>query len=145
MKKCTLHIIWIILTAVPVLGYSSGEKPRVTQADTITVYVLGTHEDARFEPDLIKIRPGDIIRFLVKEGIHTVTAYHPDNRRPLGIPEDADSFDSGILQPGDIWFLTLQTEGEYNYFCLPHEKIGHTGMINVTSAPLLSTQKSKNP
>lgn len=99
--------------------------------DTLTVHVLGTAEDARFEPMVIQVKPGDVIKFKVMAGLHTVTAYHPSNRRPQRIPQKADSFDSGILTVGDLWFLKLKEEGVYDYFCLPHERMGHAGRILV--------------
>lgn len=100
-----------------------------TPSDTLVVKVLGTHDDARFEPAIIQVQPGDVIRFEVMEGLHTVTAYHPDNRRPLRIPDMASSFDSGMLQVGDRWLLVIEVEGVFDYFCKPHEKLGHAGRI----------------
>lgn len=99
------------------------------QADTLTVKILGTAEDARFEPAVVQIQPGDVIRFEVEEGLHTVTAYHPDNRRPMRMPEEAEAFDSGPLTAGQSWMLKIEKEGVYDYFCLPHERIGHAGRI----------------
>jgi plastocyanin len=99
------------------------------RGDTLTVEVKGTDTNARFVPVVIEIQPGDVIQFVVREGLHTVSAYHPDNRRPLRIPETAESFDSGLLKAGDTWFLTIEAEGVYDYFCLPHERMGHVGRI----------------
>lgn len=109
------------------------------QADTVTVKVLGTHADSRFEPQQIQVSVGDIVRFKVVEGMHTVTAYHPDNRRELNIPEGAPSFDSGALTAGDTWYLGITHEGEYNYFCMPHERLGHVGKIISNQQVLNST------
>lgn len=100
-----------------------------TTPDTLVVKVMGTHDDARFEPAIIKLQPGDVVRFEVVEGLHTVTAYHPDNRRPLRIPNTASSFDSGMLNVGDSWLLLIEEEGVIDYFCVPHEKLGHAGRI----------------
>ncbi|WP_020402565.1 cupredoxin domain-containing protein [Gracilimonas tropica] len=100
-----------------------------TPSDTLEVLVKGTGSDARFEPVILQINAGDVIKFKVMEGVHTVTAYHPANRRPLRIPEKADSFDSGMLTAGDTWFLKLDQVGVYDYFCLPHERMGHAGRI----------------
>lgn len=99
--------------------------------DTLTVRVLGTAEDARFEPQVIQAQTGSVIKFVVMEGLHTVTAYHPDNRRPQRIPEEAVPFDSGILKAGDIWFFRPEIKGVYDYFCLPHERMGHAGRVLV--------------
>lgn len=97
--------------------------------DTVRVEVLGISENPRFDPDVIKINPGDVVEFVVREGLHTVTSYHPDNRRPLRMPESAGSFDSGLLKSGDIWHLNISITGVYDYFCLPHERMGHAGRI----------------
>lgn len=137
MKRSLLHITLFLLLNSPIQAIPVDKGFNPAETDTVTVYVLGTQEDSRFEPAAITVRPGDVVRFSVQEGMHTVTAYHPDNRRELGIPEGAESFDSGILQRGDNWFLTITHEGEYNYFCLPHEQLGHTGTI-------LSTLKNFN-
>lgn len=97
--------------------------------DTLTVEIKGTDTDARFEPAVVNINPGDVIRFVVREGLHTVTAYHPDNRRPLRMPESAKAFDSGLLKQDDTWALQIADAGVYDYFCLPHERMGHAGRI----------------
>ncbi|MEX2346063.1 MAG: plastocyanin/azurin family copper-binding protein [Balneolaceae bacterium] len=124
MKRViTYSIFWMVLLA-------GAENTMASAADTLTVKVTGFHEDSRFEPSDLTISAGDVIRFNVVEGIHTVTAYHPDNRKPLRIPERAESFDSGPLQAGDEWHLQIKVPGEYNYFCLPHERFGHVGKIN---------------
>ncbi|WP_340105196.1 cupredoxin domain-containing protein [Rhodohalobacter sp. 8-1] len=130
MKDEAIHIIlfllFITVLPLPGLGY---EQPVDIKPDTLTVHVLGTAEDSRFEPKSIRVKPGETVRFEVKEGMHTVTAYHPDNRRDLRIPKDAPSFDSGILTAGDTWYLNITYSGEYNYFCMPHERMGHVGKI----------------
>lgn len=139
MKSTFVYIILLLSFISGRLWAKSGPDTvtAVVESDTVTVAVLGINENSRFEPAWLEIRPGDVVRFEVKEGLHTVTAYHPDNRRDLGIPEEAESFDSGILSAGDVWFLKITEAGEYNYFCLPHERMGHTGQI--ISTPELSS------
>lgn len=95
---------------------------------------MGSMEDSRFVPAEANIKKGDLLRFVAEEGVHTVTAYHPDNRRKLGIPESAESFDSGVLQKGQEWFYRPNVTGEYNYFCRPHERMGHKGKFIVRSS-----------
>lgn len=127
---------------------SDTQAQSASQVDTVLVEVLGTGEDARFEPRNLQINAGDVIRFEVKEGLHTVTAYHPDNRRELRIPAEAESFDSGPLQAGSAWFLQLKHPGNYDYFCRPHEKLGHVGQAVVVPSddPQLSKIKhNQNP
>ncbi|MEX0681419.1 MAG: plastocyanin/azurin family copper-binding protein [Balneolales bacterium] len=135
MKGAFIYIIILFLHAFDGLSTPPGTltTTMALEQDTVSVFVLGIHKNARFEPATVQIRMGDVVRFEVKEGLHTVTAYHPENRRDLGIPEGADSFDSGILSAGEEWFLTVTVPGEYNYFCLPHELMGHKGKIIAVS------------
>lgn len=116
------YIMVIVFCGISVFAYAA-------PSDTLVVKVMGTHDDARFEPAIIQVQPGDVIRFEVVEGLHTVTAYHPDNRRPLRIPNMASSFDSGMLNAGDSWSLFIEEQGVFDYFCVPHEKLGHAGRI----------------
>jgi plastocyanin len=104
-----------------------------SKADTVTIRITGSMEESKFIPAEVEIQKGDLLKFVVEEGVHTVTAYHPDNRRSLGIPEEADSFDSGVLQKGQIWFYKPDINGEFNYFCRPHERMGHKGKFIVRS------------
>lgn len=104
------------------------------EADTVTVRIMGSMEDSRFIPAEVEIQKSDLLKFVVEEGVHTVTAYHPDNRRSLGIPAQADSFDSGVLQKGEVWFYQPDVNGEFNYFCRPHERMGHKGKFIVRSS-----------
>jgi plastocyanin len=109
--------------------------------DTTQVKVMGMGVDARFDPILTVLNSGDVVVFSVLEGTHTVTAYHPDNRRPDRIPKGVSPFDSGMLQKGDTWTLQLRKKGVYDYFCLPHERMGHVGRIIVGQ----SRNETKNP
>lgn len=126
---------WLLLHIVLLFGVQMAEAytPIAVEPDTVTIRVNGSMEDARFDPETVVVDPGTVLRFKVTEGTHTVTAYHPDNRRTLGIPESASSFDSELLAAGDTWYLRVVAEGEYNYFCRPHERMGHTGRIVVKS------------
>lgn len=117
-----IFLCFFVLETKAVFSQSQG-------TDTVMVAVKGTDLDARFDPMVVQLKPGDVIQFVVQEGLHTVTAYHPDNRRPLRMPKSAEAYDSGLLQPGETWFLKIDVPGVYDYFCLPHERMGHAGRI----------------
>lgn len=86
-----------------------------------------------FDPIGIHISPGQTVRWVVEENVHTTTAYHPQNdRHSLRIPEKAAPWDSGYLvNPGDHFEATLTVEGVYDYYCIPHEMAGMVGRIIV--------------
>ncbi len=86
-----------------------------------------------FEPRGVAILPGTRIRWELEAGVHTSTAYHPDNARaPWRIPATATPWDSGyLLEPGRSFSVTLTVPGVYDYYCAPHEAAGMVGRIVV--------------
>jgi len=86
-----------------------------------------------FDPVGLYVEPGATVRWIVRENVHTATAYHPRNdNHPLRIPESAVPWDSGFLvHPGDHFDVTLSVPGVYDYYCMPHEPVGMVGRIVV--------------
>jgi plastocyanin len=89
-----------------------------------------------FDPIGLYVEPGATVRWIVRENVHTTTAYHPQNdHHPLRIPESAVAWDSGFLvHPGDHFEVTLTVPGVYDYYCMPHEAVGMVGRIVVGQA-----------
>ena len=81
--------------------------------------VAGSH--VWFDPIGLYIDPGTTVRWIVRENVHTVTAYHPRNdHHALRIPEHAVPWDSGFLvHLGDHFDVTLAVPVVYAYFCAP--------------------------
>lgn len=90
-----------------------------------------------FDPTGLYVEPGTTVRWMVRENVHTTTAYHPRNdHHPLRIPETAVPWDSGYLvHPGDHFDVALSVPGVYDYYCIPHEAVGMVGRI-VVGKPL---------
>lgn len=91
--------------------------------------------DNAFDPDEIEIAPGDTITW-VNDGrqMHTSTLDPEIARDPENavLPDGAETWDSGDLEPGDEFSITLDVPGEYIYFCRPHEALDMIGTIVVT-------------
>jgi plastocyanin len=86
-----------------------------------------------FDPIGLYVEPGTTVRWVVRENVHTTTAYHPRNdKHSLRIPEGAVPWDSGYLvHPADHFEVTLTVRGVYDYYCTPHEGAGMVGRIVV--------------
>jgi plastocyanin len=80
-------------------------------------------------PAVVWVEPDATVTWNILNGSHSVTAYHPDNDKPNRIPEGASSFDSGVLEDGETYEHTFETEGVYNYYCTPHESLGMVGLV----------------
>jgi plastocyanin/uncharacterized membrane protein len=68
----------------------------------------------RFQPTELTVHPGETIEFKNEDIFaHTVTA-------------DDGSFDSGLIQPGSSWKMTVQKAGTIAYHCTPHPNMKAT-------------------
>lgn len=93
---------------------------------------MASDDEHHFEPHLVWIEPGGTVTWTLESGNHTTTAYHADAEKPQRIPDEAESWDSGILrEEGRTFERTFDVEGVYDYFCRPHEGIGMVGSVIV--------------
>jgi len=100
---------------------------------------------SRFLPGKFAVAPGTTVVWRnTSSHAHTVTAYES------GIPDDAEFFASGefdsltaardgwtsgtkgSIESNDSFEHEFTVPGEYQYFCIPHEASGMTGVIEVT-------------
>ncbi|QDV32306.1 DUF2231 domain-containing protein [Tautonia plasticadhaerens] len=102
------------------------------QGPAATVEMTGENT---FEPRGVVIEAGQSVRWTNPSSVvHTVTA-DPDEADDPGnvsLPEGAEPFDSGDVEPGGSYSRTFDVPGTYQYVCLPHESIGMIGTVEVT-------------
>ena len=112
------------------LGSGSDSTRRVSMAEGFV-----------FDPERVRVSPGTTVRWVNDSEVgHTVTAYGGR------IPERAGYFASGgfetergarndvrggLLDADESYEHTFEVEGEYGYFCVPHESSGMTGTVVV--------------
>lgn len=75
-----------------------------------------------FYPDIVRINPGDTVRFLAADNNHNSQA-----RKDM-LPEGIEPWKSKI---GSDFDLMLDVEGAYGFFCTPHKSYGMVGLILV--------------
>lgn len=90
--------------------------------------------DLRFSPERVEVTVGQTVEWKnTSELPHTVTA-DPEkaaDKEHVKLPEGAQTFNSGFLQPGDVFRHTFKVSGEYRYFCIPHEMAGMVATVIV--------------
>ncbi|MFW6045898.1 MAG: cupredoxin domain-containing protein [Natronomonas sp.] len=100
--------------------------------DAAEVAMASTSKGEHFEPHVIRVNLGGTVTFHNESGSHTATAYHPDYDQPQLVPDGAAAFDSGLLtEEGATFEHTFETEGVYEYYCVPHETMGMIGSVIV--------------
>lgn len=75
-----------------------------------------------FEPALVKVAPGDTVKFVAKDKGHDVQSI--DAMTPEGAPK----FSGKISQDVSVVF---EKPGVYGYKCLPHYGMGMVGLVVV--------------
>ena len=100
--------------------------------DHAEVAMLSAETGHHFGPHLVWVPKGGTVTWTNESGAHTTTTYHPDVDKPVRIPEDAASWDSGMFsKQGATFEHTFEVEGVYDYFCIPHEYRGMVGSVIV--------------
>lgn len=121
------------LTALPIASRRfvlAAEKSAIIHMKSDT---QGTH--VTFDPIGLFVEPHTKVRWICDANVHTTTAYHPNNNHhSLRIPETAAPWNSDYLLPKQSFEVTLDVEGVYDYFCVPHEQAGMVGRIIVGRA-----------
>lgn len=92
-----------------------------------------------FDPPQLTIRVGETVTWTNDSTIpHTSTddpvlnpvgTSHPEYAL---LPDGAEPWNSGLLQPGEDFSHTFPVPGEYQYFCIPHVLGGMRGSVLVT-------------
>lgn len=95
-------------------------------------------DQLRFSPADLTIALGQTVTWINASAMpHTATDDPAQNPVPsahpefVQLPDGADAWDSGLLQPGESYSHTFDVAGTYHYFCLPHALSGMLGTITV--------------
>ncbi|MFB6078844.1 MAG: plastocyanin/azurin family copper-binding protein [Halarchaeum sp.] len=89
-----------------------------------------------FDPVGLHVAPGATVTFEVKSGGHSSTSYSPGNpmAETTRIPDGAKPWDSAVLnETGATFEHVFETEGTYDYYCIPHKSLGMVARIVVGS------------
>jgi plastocyanin len=129
-KNCVLGAITIALATGLVILVG---QPLVASAKTVTVTM--TDKPPKYIPEKLTIPVGTTVEWQnTAKTLHDVTTDADSVQKPsdVSLPPGAQSFDSGFMQPGTNWSYTFTVPGEYKYTCIPHEKDGMIGYVDVT-------------
>jgi plastocyanin len=81
-----------------------------------------------FKPKEIEAHSGDVLRFVLKAGVHNVHFLPDSNTIKTGLPPASE-----LLQlPGQTYDLTVtMAPGDYYFQCDPHAALGMKGRLEV--------------
>jgi plastocyanin len=114
---------------------SSGNGSPGGGGTTQTVQV-GPGGDLIFDPDSLTITPGTALEWVWDSDNHNIFVENqPDGGNWDGTPGGQ----SKLYNTGYTYSHTFDTNGEYEYYCVPHRSAGMTGTVTV-GAPTGSSQ-----
>jgi len=97
-------------------------------ADVVEIHMLNVGSDGArmvFEPDFVRLAPGDTIRFLATDRSHNAETV------PGMLPAGAAGFTGAINEEIEV---TLTEEGVYAVICKPHYAMGMVMIVAVGDA-----------
>jgi len=126
---------WLTGTAVALIVgmLAIGGAGSAQAATAITIKMSDT--PPKFLPEKVTIKVGQTIEWINSaQTLHSVDADPSMVQDPKDVvlPTGAKPFDSGFMGPGAKYDYTFTTPGTYKYTCVPHEKDGMNGEVQVT-------------
>jgi plastocyanin len=97
-------------------------------------HVIEILDGNEFSPDEITIAPGDTVTWVnLTDQVHTSSADPEIATDPshVQLPEGAETWHSGNIEPDEEYSITFDIPGVYIYFCYPHQDAGMIGTIIV--------------
>jgi plastocyanin len=128
--KCRLGIVLIAIASA-----AAALVCRPMDAAAKTVVVTMTDKPPMYVPAKLTVPVGTTVEWQNNaKTLHDVTTDADSVQKPTDVklPPGAQSFDSGFMQPGGTFDYTFTVPGHYIYTCIPHEKDGMVGEIDVT-------------
>jgi plastocyanin len=82
-----------------------------------------------FKPAEVRVKPGDVVRYTLKVGVHNIHFLADSNSGKTGFPQAASDF---LQLPGQTWDLQVHMpKGTYYFQCDPHAALGMKGHLIV--------------
>ena len=88
----------------------------------------------KYAPPAVTIYAGQTVEWRNQSPFHHTVTNDPadaERARDAALPAGAQPFNSGYIDPGQVFRHTFTVPGTYRYFCDPHEGQGMVGTIYV--------------
>ncbi|MDX1618649.1 MAG: plastocyanin/azurin family copper-binding protein [Balneolaceae bacterium] len=127
----------VLLGVVPGPGEMNlertGDSPSIApQPDPAAT--VGMTNTMKYTPDTVRIEAGESVRWRNSSLlVHSITGDPSESTvdGSVRLPEGAEPFDSGLMDPEATYTHTFETPGTYQYFCIPHEGARMYGWVIV--------------
>jgi plastocyanin len=128
----------------PAAGESAGAAPAAAPAATGATHDVNMVLEGskyKYDPDNLKIKSGDVVRFHNKSGGPHNVSFWPDSipsgaaeALKAGMPNQMAPLESPLLtEPDAVYQMSFAgaPKGEYKFYCLPHLALAMRGKLTV--------------
>lgn len=91
-------------------------------------------DELTFAPNSVTIQAGERVVWRNTSNVRHTATLDPDEAFQEGLvamPEGAEEFNSGMIEPGETYTHSFEVPGRYQYFCIPHQAAGMVGEVIV--------------
>lgn len=115
-------------TTAAAVSPGSGTPSTAATGDTILIEMWTDGTGNYFKPNKIEAHPGDVLRYVLKAGVHNVHFLPDSNTIKTGLPPASE-----MLQlPEQTYDLVVSmAPGDYYFQCDPHAALGMKGQLEV--------------
>ena len=98
--------------------------------DTILIEAWTDGAGSYYKPNKFEAHPGDVLRFVLKVGVHNVNFLPDSNEVKTGLPPASEM----MQLPGQTYDLVVSmAPGKYYFQCDPHAALGMKGHLEIES------------
>lgn len=126
--------IIVLFTGIVPNNYSMPDNTTWAYDTADPAATVGMTNSMKFEADTVKISAGETVKWENSSLLaHTVTGDPAESsiEGSAKLPEGAEPFDSGMMDPEETFSHTFEVPGTYQYFCIPHEGTKMYGWVIV--------------
>ena len=125
-----------IVGILAIVGCGCASNTRDAALPAAAAVVTMTNFD--YHPESVRVRVGETVEWRNGSIVsaHTVTcdpAKARDAAAHVALPDGAEAFDSGKVKAKGMYRHTFTVPGRYRYFCIPHERMGMVGDVEVVA------------
>lgn len=125
-----MRVAWTTCMALTLVARAATAEPATVKIDQITDSTARAASHMfRFEPDLVRLQPGETVTFLNSRGEHTV--HSVGELWPAGVPSVSISNQPSVVVRFDV-------AGVYGFRCARHGRYGMVMLVVVGKPPTQS-------
>ncbi len=115
--------------STPSVSATPGTETPDPGGSVVTVDMVTDGEGNYYEPADFSVRRGDVVRFVLRSGVHNARFVPDSNAGKSRLPAEVPY----LQLPGQTYDIKVDVEpGTYYYHCDPHALLGMVGHMTVT-------------